>query len=85
MNQRPFPFLALLAVIGVSIVFGMLIGGKLNAPRVVLASPQTAPIQLAPATSRTSCDRDSVSAKPPVVCHRHGLRRSSAGRLCRTS
>jgi len=50
MINRAFGFASLLAVIGISIVFGMLIGGRLNAPQIMLAAPQ-APLQLAPATS----------------------------------
>jgi serine protease Do len=50
-------FVSLLAVIGLSVVFGMVVGGKLNAPQVALAvSPET-PLQLAPAT---------VAAQPVV-------------------
>ena len=49
MMNRTLGFSALLAVVGISIVFGMVVGGKLNAPQVALASPRTAPIRLAPA------------------------------------
>ena len=50
MVNRAVGFASLLAVIGVSIVFGMLLGGRLNAPQVVLAAPQST-LQLAPAAS----------------------------------
>jgi serine protease Do len=44
MQNRTLGLAALLAVIGISIVFGMILGGRLNAPPVMLA----APLQLAP-------------------------------------
>jgi serine protease Do len=37
-EHRTFGFAALLAVMGVSIVFGMILGGRLNAPPVMLAA-----------------------------------------------
>ena len=48
MQNRAFGFLGMLAVMGVSIVFGMILGGRLNAPPVMLAAPTTPPLQLAP-------------------------------------
>ncbi|MDB4324809.1 Do family serine endopeptidase [bacterium] len=51
MNNR-FGFVALLAVIGVSIVFGVVIGTSLNTPDFVMAAPRDAalpPMKLAPA------------------------------------
>ncbi len=48
MPNRAFGFGALLAVIGVSIVFGMILGGKLNPPPVMLAAPSGSTLQLAP-------------------------------------
>ena len=51
MNVRATGFLALLAVIGLSIAFGMVIGGKLNAPEMVLAAPDVKPLKLAPAST----------------------------------
>ena len=51
MQNRVYGFTALLLVIGGSIVFGMILGGRLNAPPVALAGPDLAPIQLAPAAS----------------------------------
>jgi serine protease Do len=53
LQDRGWGFVALLAVIGVSIVFGMILGGKLNAPAVALAAPAvgSAPMQLAPAST----------------------------------
>lgn len=50
-ESRSTGFLPLLAVIGVSIVFGMLIGGRINAPDVTLAAPSTSPVHLAPAVT----------------------------------
>ena len=41
MTSRKTSFLALLFVIGASIVFGMVVGGRLNAPRVALAAGDT--------------------------------------------
>jgi serine protease Do len=51
MQNRAFGFVALLAVTAISIVFGMILGGKLNSPPVVLAAPARTqgPLQLAPA------------------------------------
>jgi serine protease Do len=50
--KRKTGFAALLAVVGVSIVFGMILGGRLNAPRVMLASGEGgAPFSFAPATA----------------------------------
>jgi serine protease Do len=49
MQNRAFGFAALLAVTAVSIVFGMILGGKLNAPPVMLAAPAEPAMQLAPA------------------------------------
>ena len=43
MNRR-LGFAALLAVIGVSIVFGMIVGGRLNAPRVMQAARDATPL-----------------------------------------
>jgi serine protease Do len=48
MQNRAFGLGALLAVIGVSIVFGMLLGGKLNPPPVMLAAPSGTTLQLTP-------------------------------------
>lgn len=56
MNHRALGFAALLSVIGASIVFGMIVGGRLNAPRVMLAAPATStsspssPLHLQPAS-----------------------------------
>ncbi len=49
MQNRAFGFAALLAVIGISIVFGMLLGGKLNSPPVILAAPANPTLELTPA------------------------------------
>jgi serine protease Do len=56
LQDRGYGFVALLAVIGVSIVFGMILGGKLNAPGIALAAPEVAasPMQLAPASTVSS-------------------------------
>jgi serine protease Do len=53
MQNRSFGFLTMLLVMGVSIVLGMILGGKLNAPRVMLAAGGPAPLQLAPALAVT--------------------------------
>jgi hypothetical protein len=37
MNSKALGFVSLLAVIGASIVFGMFVGGKLNAPQTAHA------------------------------------------------
>jgi serine protease Do len=42
--NRKLGFAALLAVIGVSIVFGMIVGGRLNAPRVMQAARESTPL-----------------------------------------
>ena len=70
MSNRGFQFLSLLAVIGVSIVFGVVVGGWLNAPRVVLAQPVAGGIQLAPAQSGGTMVgdfADTVEAAMPAV------------------
>jgi len=55
MKNRTFGYASLLAVIGVSIVFGMLLGGRLNAPQVTFAAPATGPpVRLTPAVSGSS-------------------------------
>ena len=52
MKNRSFGYASLLAVIGISIVFGMLLGGRLNAPQVTFAAPVTGPpVRLTPAVS----------------------------------
>ena len=57
MNNRAYGFAALLAVIGLSIVFGMALGARLSAPQFALAAPGEAlrgsmwPILLAPAAT----------------------------------
>jgi serine protease Do len=52
MKNRTFGYASLLAVIGVSIVFGMLLGGWLNAPEVTFAAPVTGPpVRLTPAVT----------------------------------
>ena len=38
-KSRTFGFASLLAVIGISIIFGMILGGRLNAPQVTFAAP----------------------------------------------
>jgi len=52
MHNRAVGFVSMLGVVGISIVFGMVIGGKLNAPEIALAAPsQNAPLRLAPAST----------------------------------
>jgi serine protease Do len=50
--KRTFPLL--LAVIGVSIVCGMILGGRLNAPRIVMAASDVPSAGLAPAVATPS-------------------------------
>lgn len=70
MSNRGLGFVSLLAVIGLSVVFGMVIGGYLNAPPVALAvSPET-PLRLAPAAASESSTQgfaDVVEAALPAV------------------
>jgi len=40
--NRTYSFLALLVVVAISIVFGMVVGGRLNAPEIALAAPRGA-------------------------------------------
>ena len=37
--NRTYSFLTLLAVVAASIVFGMIVGGQVNAPKVAFAAP----------------------------------------------
>ncbi len=74
MNSRGLSFVALLAVIGLSIVFGMVVGGRVNAPRVAMALPASAEaadgtIQLAPAATGTGFPNfaDIVEEALPAV------------------
>ena len=69
MPNRAFGFGALLAVIGVSIVFGMLLGGKLNPPPVMLAAPSGTTLQLAPVNSggHSTSFADIVEDSLPAV------------------
>ncbi len=71
--SRKSSFAWMLAVVGVSIVFGMVIGGKLNAPRVMFAAPPAAPASAAapaslPAPAAGAVDfADVVEASIPAV------------------
>lgn len=71
MNHRAFGFAALLGVIGLSIVFGMILGGRLNAPHLMLAAPGSAGgLHLAPMTTATPAVpnfADVVEASLPAV------------------
>ncbi len=71
MTSRGLGFLALLAVIGVSIVFGMILGGSLSAPDLALAAPQSTPIRLATAATTSAPIHDLADivevALPAVV------------------
>jgi serine protease Do len=72
MNSKAFGFVSLLAVIGASIVFGMFIGGKLNAPQIALASQRstTPPLELAPAATSagpTQSFADVVERSIPAI------------------
>lgn len=52
--QRNYGFAALLAVMAVSIVFGMILGGRLNAPRMAYAAPPSPALELTPAVEGRS-------------------------------
>jgi len=71
MNNRAHAFVALLAVIGLSIVFGMLLGTRLNTPQVALATSGPAPLQLLPASNAPTMVSDFADvverAMPAVV------------------
>jgi serine protease Do len=71
MNNRALAYVSLLAVIGVSIVFGMLIGGRLNAPQFAMAAPSRGAVELAPAQTVTASMTDFAdiveAAMPAVV------------------
>ena len=60
-----------LAVVGLSIVFGMVIGGRLNTPQVAYASPDPTPLRLMPAMSTPAVRTDFADivegALPAVV------------------
>ena len=86
MNKGSLGFLSLLLVIGVSVVLGVIIGGKLNAPPVAHAAPKHQPIKLAPANSGTVIGADfadvveaSIPAVVGVTTTRQGDRGSSGG------
>ena len=70
MSNRGLSFVSLLAVIGLSIVFGMVIGGRLNTPRPVLAASEPL-VKLAPAATGSSPVSDFADiveqALPAVV------------------
>lgn len=75
--NRTYSFLTLLAVVALSIVFGMVVGGRLNAPEIALAAPQgalpavdRAALPLAPAMSsngRLDFADIAEAATPAVV------------------
>jgi serine protease Do len=70
MSNRGLSFVSLLAVIGLSIIFGMVVGGRLNTPRTALAAPPQTALQLAPAaTSRAGATNfaDVVEQSIPAV------------------
>lgn len=86
MNKGSLGFVSLLLVIGVSVVLGVIIGGKLNAPPVAHAAPKHQPIKLAPVHNGTVVGVDfadvvenSIPAVVGVTTTRHGARRSSGG------
>lgn len=49
--SRKSSVLALLGVVAISIVFGMILGGRLNAPAVMHAAPAVVPTAFPAATS----------------------------------
>ena len=71
MNNRALGFVSLLAVIGMSVVFGMVLGGKLNAPPIALAAPVSDTLVMAPAATQGSSFTDFAdiveAAMPAVV------------------
>jgi serine protease Do len=70
MSNRGIGFVSLLAVIGVSIVFGMLVGGKLNAPKTMFAAeptPLLAPAPVQPGAGATVNFADVVDVALPAV------------------
>ena len=78
MRNRALQFASLLAVIGVSIVFGMLVGGRLNAPQVTFAAPAATAAQPSPAASGIADPRigfaDIVEAAMPAVVRIHSTK-----------
>ena len=77
MTSRKSSFFALLFVIGASIVFGMVVGGKLNAPQVVLAAGDTSWLERPEPASATFTARPTdfadivENAVPAVVAVRN--------------
>jgi serine protease Do len=69
MKNPKFGFASLLAVIGISIVFGMLLGGRLNAPQVTFAAPTGGVVRLVPAVTGagTTSFADIVERAMPAV------------------
>ncbi len=69
MNSRSMGFVSLLVVVGVSIVFGMLLGGRLNAPPISYAAPATSLAATRPATDVRGVPNfaDIVEAAMPAV------------------
>lgn len=70
MSKRGSGFVALLSVVAVSLVLGVIVGGKLNAPRVALAAPATNALELAPANAEVGITpnfADIVEGAMPAV------------------
>lgn len=71
MSQRAVGFGALLAVIAASIVFGMIVGGQLNAPQVASAATAAGSLELLPPSTEPSIHADFSqiveNALPAVV------------------
>jgi serine protease Do len=69
MNSRSMAFASLLAVIGVSIVFGMILGGRLNSPTVSYAAPSIALAATKPAVEPRGMQSfaDIAEAAMPAV------------------
>ncbi len=68
--NRKWTFPLLLAVVGISIVFGMVLGGRLNAPQVVLAArdvPTAGLAAAAPVAARAADFADIVEKSIPAV------------------
>ena len=69
--DRKYSFAALLAVVGVSIIFGMILGGQLNAPGGMFAARESLVLSQAPLISSADVPRDfseiAQAAIPAVV------------------
>lgn len=68
MQERVYAFTGLLLVVATSIVFGMVLGGRLSAPEVALAAPRSSGFDLAPPAGRSGGGfADIAQAALPAV------------------